>query len=236
MSTYRVDFGRPIALFPMPGVHLLPHAVTPFHVFEPRYRQMIEHTLAAGNGDLDRADPIGLAVIEESTDEDGRTSLRDAVCVGRLSRVERYQDGRFDIITHGICRARIDDLDPPDGDRLYLRGWLRPLETDTGVGPAMPEIRRTIRSLLRNPRLRRLSHGDFARRLMAREEVPTNAALDLIGFAVLHDQDLRYELLAEADCRRRAAALTRELQELDRLVSLVDRQSPGEWPKGLSWN
>ena len=34
----------------------------------------------------------------------------------------------------------------------------------------------------------------------------------------------------------RAATLTRELQELDRLVGLVDRQSPSAWPKGLSWN
>lgn len=236
MSTYRVDFGRPIPIFPLPGVHLLPHAVTPFHIFEPRYRQMVEHVLAAGNGDLERSDPIGLAVIDEVDPHGGRTSLRDCVCVGRLTRVERFADGRFDIVTHGICRARIDELDPPDGDRLYLRAWLRPLEPDTGVSPSMPEVRRTIKGLLRNPRLSRLSHGDFVRNLMSREEVPTNAVLDLIGFAVLHDPDVRYRLLAEADCRNRAACLTRELQELDRLVSLVDRQRPGDWPKGLSWN
>ena len=236
MSTYRVDFGRPIALFPLPGVPLLPHALTPFHIFEPRYRQMIEHVLAQGNGDLERADPIGFAVVDEVSTSGDKTSIRDAVCVGRITRLERYQDGRFDIVVHGICRARIDELDLPDSSRLYLRGWLRPLESQNGAGPVMPEVRRTIRTLLRNPRLSRLSHGEFARQLMEKEEVPTTAILDLIGFTVLQDPTLRYELLAEADCRNRAATLTRELQELDRLVGLVDRQSPSAWPKGLSWN
>ena len=236
MSTYRVDFGRPIALFPLPGVPLLPHALTPFHIFEPRYRQMIEHVLAQGNGDLERADPIGFAVVDEVSTSGDKTSIRDAVCVGRITRLERYQDGRFDIVVHGICRARIDELDPPDSSRLYLRGWLRPLESQNGAGPVMPEVRRTIRTLLRNPRLSRLSHGEFARQLMEKEEVPTTAILDLIGFTVLQDPTLRYELLAEADCRNRAATLTRELQELDRLVGLGDRQSPSAWPKGLSWN
>lgn len=236
MSTYRVDFGRPIALFPLPGVPLLPHALTPFHIFEPRYRQMIEHALAEGGGELERADPIGFAVVDEVSADGDRTSIRDAVCIGRITRLERYKDGRFDIVVHGICRARIDELDLPDSNRLYLRGWLRPLESETGVGPVMPEVRRTIRSLLRNPRLSRLSHGEFARQLMDKEEVPTTAILDLIGFTVLQDPALRYQMLAEADCRNRAATLTRELQELDRLVGLVDRQSPASWPKGLSWN
>lgn len=236
MSTYRVDFGRPISLFPLPGVPLLPHALTPFHIFETRYRQMIEEAIAASPGDLERAEPIGFAVVDEVSANGEKTAIRDAVCIGRITRLERYQDGRFDIVVHGICRAKIDELDPPDGTRQYLRGWLRPLESDAGVGPVMPEVRRTIRSLLRNPRLSRLSHGEFARQLMEKEEVPTTAVLDLIGFTVLQDPALRYQLLAEGDCRARAATLTRELQELDRLVGLVDRQSPGEWPKGLSWN
>jgi Lon protease-like protein len=236
MSTYRVDFGRPISLFPLPGVPLLPHALSPFHIFEPRYRQMIEHTLASGSGELEKADPIAFAVVDQISPGGDQTSIRDAVCIGRITRLERYQDGRFDIVVHGVCRAKIDELDPPDSNRLYLRGWLRPLESDPGAGPAMPEVRRTIRSLLRNPRLSRLSHGEFARQLMEKEEVPTTAILDLIGFTVLQDPTLRYEMLAEGDCRNRAGTLTRELQELDRLVALVDRQAPGSWPKGLSWN
>ena len=33
-----------------------------------------------------------------------------------------------------------------------------------------------------------------------------------------------------------AALVTRELQALDRLVSMVDSQHPAAWPKGISWN
>ena len=40
-----VDFNRPIPLFPLSCVSLLPHAVQGLHIFEPRYRQMVEDVL-----------------------------------------------------------------------------------------------------------------------------------------------------------------------------------------------
>jgi len=88
MSAYRVDFGKPIALFPLPGVSLLPHGAQPLHIFEPRYREMIERCLDSGNGDLDRADPIAMAVVDGRRGvEVEEVSLREAVCVGRIARV-----------------------------------------------------------------------------------------------------------------------------------------------------
>lgn len=235
MPMHAIDFGRPIPLFPLGGVSLMPHAMSRFHIFEPRYRQMVEHMLAAGNGDLERADPVALAVLDPSHSDGATTSIREVACIGRITRLERYPDGRFDLVVHGVSRARIDELDQPEADRLYLRAWMRPID-ESGPGPAMPEARRTISGLLRGPRLARLSQGEFARQLTANEQVPTQALIDLIAFAVFSDPGLRYRVLADADCRSRAATVTRELQELDRLVELVDRQEPGAWPKGLSWN
>ena len=92
MSSYRVDFGKPIALFPLPGVSLLPHGAQPLHIFEPKYRQMVERCLASGNGDLERADPIAMAVIDARKSAGvEEVSLCEAVCVGRIARVEQLR-------------------------------------------------------------------------------------------------------------------------------------------------
>ncbi len=237
MSSYRVDFGKPVALFPLPGVSLLPHGAQPLHIFEPRYRQMIERCLASGKGDLDRADPIAMAVVDGRRGaEVEEISLREAVCVGRIARVERLSSGRFNILLHGLCRARIDELDPPVDGRLHLRGWLRPIEPEANEAPPMPEARRLIRSLLGNERLRRLAAAGMAIEWLDRDDLPTSVVLDLIGFAVVKDEAIRYRLLEQGDSRRRAETVAGELQMLDRLVSQVDRQNFADWPKGLSWN
>lgn len=237
MSSYRVDFGKPIVLFPLPGVSLLPHGAQPLHIFEPKYRQMVERCLASGNGDLERADPIAMAVIDDRKSAGvGEVSLCEAVCVGRIARVEQLPSGRFNLLLHGLCRARIDELDPPADQRLHLRAWLRPIEPDFQSAPPLPEARRTIRSLLGNPRLRRLAAAGMATEWLDRDDLPTSVVLDLIGFAVVRDEAIRYRLLEQGDCRRRAETVTRELQMLDRLVAQVDLQNHASWPKGLSWN
>ena len=236
-NAFSIDFGRPIPIFPLPGVVLLPHGAQPLHLFEPRYRQMVERCLAAGGGDVERAEPIAMAVIDQENSIPGCDPvLRNAVCIGRIVRHVQLPDGRHNIILQGICRARIDELDEPRGDRLYRRGWLRPLERNPGNQPPLLELRETIRELLSGPRLRRLAAASTVMEYMDRADVPTNVLLELIGFAVIFDEDIRYRLLAESDCRERALVVEEELESMDRLVGQVDRQRPGAWPKGISYN
>ncbi len=40
-------FSGKARLFPLPNLVMFPHVVLPLHIFEPRYRQMTEHSLAS---------------------------------------------------------------------------------------------------------------------------------------------------------------------------------------------
>ena len=61
-----VDFSRPVPLFPLAGTVLLPHAMQGLHVFEPRYRQMVEACLSeVRGGSLLTARPIAMATVSE---------------------------------------------------------------------------------------------------------------------------------------------------------------------------
>ncbi len=236
-STYKVDFGKPIALFPLPAVVLLPHGIQPLHIFEPRYVQMVDRCLASGNGRLDAADPIAMAVIDDDKyNPVGPTSLKSAVCVGRIKHHVALPDGRHNIFLEGVCRARIDEIDEPWGDRLHRRGWLRPVEKPHSELPPMLEIRESLRELLAGPRLSRMTVAAAVIDCIERDDVPTSILLELIGFTSLLDDAIRYRLLSEGNCHRRANLVEHELRILDGLMVKVDEQRPDRWPKGLSFN
>ena len=101
-KTIRVNFQLPIPLFPLPEAILLPQSVTPLHIFEPRYRQMVETT-------LDRSGQIAMACFADETWRDAYDAappLRPVVCLGQIVQHERVSDG-YNIVLHGVCRARL---------------------------------------------------------------------------------------------------------------------------------
>lgn len=239
-ETISLDFGKPIPLFPLAGTILLPHAVQALHVFEPRYRQMVEHALAViRSGNLLTAGPIALATFRGPESQDavqGHPPLRPAVCVGKIVQHQRTSGRRHNILLQGVCRARIRSMLEPDGERLYRMALLEPLERIVEPPPPLPGVRGAIRSLLSGPRLQRMNGVESVLEWIARKDVPTHALLELVGFTLISDDRLRYRLLAEPSPKRRALLIHQELTRIDRLVEKASEQDASRWPKGVSWN
>jgi uncharacterized protein len=230
-GTIQVDFRRPMPLFPLPDTVLLPHAILPLQVFEPRYRQMVSHC-------LDRSGQLALATFKCMRDAEpgGSMPIRSAVCVGQIIRHQSLPDGRYNIWLHGVCRARIDEIIEPHDECLYRTGRLHPLEAHDGPPEPMPQLREELRDLLSTPRLKHLRGIEILLEWLDREDVPTHALLELIGFAIVRDTERKYRLLAEADPAHRATLLKSELRSLDTIVRRSLRQHFEDWPKGMSWN
>jgi Lon protease-like protein len=92
-----------IPLFPLPGVVLLPGTLLPLHVFEPRYRQMVEDALAG-----DRT--IGMAMLKPGAESDQGSSPVHAIGgAGEIIESEKLDDGRYNILLEGKYRYRILD-------------------------------------------------------------------------------------------------------------------------------
>ena len=90
--------------------------------------------------------------------------------------------------------------------------------------------------MLRGDRFQRLRSVPTVLKWFGSSDVPTMALLELIGFTLIQDHELKYRLLAEPDARRRAELITGELRSLDRILGLADLQASDDWPKGMSWN
>ena len=94
------DLPSGVRLFPLPGVLLLPRAVLPLNIFEPRYLQMVRDAMAG-----DRM----IAMIQPRPGHDlaGAPPLFDIGCVGKIEHVEALDDGRYNIILEGTSRFRV---------------------------------------------------------------------------------------------------------------------------------
>ncbi|WP_447969997.1 LON peptidase substrate-binding domain-containing protein [Nitrospira sp. M1] len=93
-----------IPFFPLPNVVFFPHTYLPLHIFEPRYRAMIEDTVAKG-------DCIGMALLKDGweTQYYQAPPIHELGCVGRIVSAEKLSDGRFNIVLKGLCRGRYDE-------------------------------------------------------------------------------------------------------------------------------
>ncbi|MCC7013255.1 MAG: LON peptidase substrate-binding domain-containing protein [Planctomycetes bacterium] len=105
--------GAIVPMFPLPGVFLFPGTIMPLHIFEPRYRQMIEDS-------LDGPGRIVMATVLEGQDGDLRGSppVHHIGGLGEIVRHERLPDGRFLILLAGLTRVLLREV---PSDRLYRR-------------------------------------------------------------------------------------------------------------------
>lgn len=98
------EFSGQAALFPLPNLVQFPHTWQPLHIFEPRYRAMIEDALAGDRW-------LAMALLRphwEASYDTKFAEVHPTVCLGRIELEQRLPDGRFNLVLHGVCRARIE--------------------------------------------------------------------------------------------------------------------------------
>jgi Lon protease-like protein len=128
-----------IPIFPLPNAVLFPNVFLPLHIFEPRYRAMVNDALAG-----DRI--IGMVLLQpgHEAEYEGRPPIFPVGCAGVMTHTDRLGDGRFNIVLRGMERFRVageEDCKPyriarvsglpeivPDADKAELRRHRHRLE------------------------------------------------------------------------------------------------------------
>jgi Lon protease-like protein len=237
-TTVSVNFGRPMPVFPLSQVVLLPNGVVPLNVFEERYRQMVSDA-------LDGSGQIALGVYEsgswhggegEAGEGEGRPPLRPAVCIGQIVEHHRFGDGRYVIMLQGICRAQILYELPPSDGVPYRQAMLEPVGLPNVDEEPLREFRDRLGGLLSEAPLTDFKEAATVVQHLADDEVPTSAIMELVALAFLPDPDFRYRFLAEGEPSRRGRMVIRELEQVRGLLRRAASQRLVEAPRGCSWN
>jgi Lon protease-like protein len=95
-------------MFPLGSV-LLPGAILPLHVFEPRYRDMVRDCLRA-DGDPE----FGQALITHGWETGGGDDRAMVGTVARMLQVEALDEDRYALVAVGTRRIRINAWLPDD--------------------------------------------------------------------------------------------------------------------------
>jgi Lon protease-like protein len=205
-----------VKLFPLPEVTLFPGQGLPLHVFEPRYRSLVEDALAT---DLVLAVPRLLPGAGE-TEATGRPVLPSFMGVGVIAEHEKLPDGRYHLLVRGIARARL--VRELTRSHLYREARLEVLEEETAGVPA--DLGAALSScLLELSRQMGPEASQALGRLNSFREEPWRMA-DLCAAALLSPPQCQ-ELLGELDVRRRIRRVTEGVAEL-LLSSRAETEGP----------
>jgi Lon protease-like protein len=88
-----------VPMFPL-GTVLFPHGVLPIHVFEPRYRAMVDDCLA-GEG------RFGVVLIERGSEVGGGDTRFGTGTIANIVQAGRFPDGRWALATVGAERLTV---------------------------------------------------------------------------------------------------------------------------------
>jgi Lon protease-like protein len=141
-----------IPLFPLPATVLFPNTYLPLHIFEPRYREMVEDAL---NDSTEAARMIGMVLLKENWEKGyyGNPPIHPIGCIGRIMQVHRLNDGRYNLVLYGLDPFRVKKQ---FYDKSYRRAWIEPFRPAGETVTALPEPFRSelVRSLRGYAKLR----------------------------------------------------------------------------------
>ena len=209
-----------LPLFPLDTV-LFPGMVLPLHIFEERYKLMV-------NRCLDEERPFGVLLAGESGDASA-TPYRVGTTTS-IARVSRLDDGRMNLVTIGGERFRLLDI---RHDGPYLVGTAQPWplggESDSEARGQVEPVRRHFR--------RYLDMLDEAEgHKISINTVPTDphALALLVAIALQVPKPQKQRLLEQATIPEMLASEQVMLKREHLLLDYVIRTQQEQWEGGFS--
>jgi Lon protease-like protein len=186
-----------LPIFPLPGAVLLPHALVPLHIFEPRYRKMTRDCEA------------GLRVLSLASiaGEDGGPAPKvfPVIGVGVLARVEPLADGRFNIVLRGVSRARIVEEHRTGEPYRLVRAELLASQSSPADVSLADNLRRLVLALCAS----RSGAEAAALALLAGKARGPGDLADVVAGMVIDDPEERQEVLEAVAVARRLELVTK---------------------------
>ena len=221
------DFSGIARLFPLPHLVMFPSVLQPLHVFEPRYREMMQDA-------LDDDNLLTMALLKPTTQVEAIEPLPiyPMTCVGRIIQEERLPDGRYNLLLQGVSRARI--VKEHVTTKLYR-------SADVDLVEDQIDFSETERPVLRQQLLERIPQW-FATQGASMEQIGkllhSNLSLgtlcDIFSFALPLDLRVKQRLLDEPRIKARVELLLGQLPKPDKPDILTNKDA--KFPPDFSEN
>jgi Lon protease-like protein len=191
------DFLLP--LFPLPNIVFFPHTRLPLHVFEPRYRQMVQDA-------MESEERFGIVLLRAGWESDyfGAPPVHDCGTVGTIEQAVPLEDGRFNIVVRGDIRFRILE----EVSRVPYRTARVIAEPDLTPGPSQAYAQREWLADVSRQYLRYLPDQSSVPEI---ETVGLDALTNALIMSLNLDMEEKQKLLEQRDILARAEQIGNEL-------------------------
>ncbi|HTN53607.1 MAG TPA: LON peptidase substrate-binding domain-containing protein [Anaeromyxobacter sp.] len=209
-----------LKVFPLHGVAVLPGTPTPFHIFEPRYKALVEEALAT-----DRILAVPALLTKEGAKQ-LHPPLHPVCGACVIEQEERYPDGRFDLVVRGLARVRLGPELAPR--RMYREFQAQILEDvwpaggPAALAGALEPLRQLVYELAQ--RLPPESGVAALAEAVAQMRDPSSIA-DLVAAAAVSEPEARQRVLEELDVARRLELVLEEVAGVVLVLSKGKRPS-----------
>jgi len=190
-----------LPVFPLPSTVFFPHTVLPLHVFEPRYRSMVEDALGG-----DRLIAVALA---QGSD------FHAIGTVGRIRACEPLEGGRYNIRLEGLARVAFTEVPSTRPYRL-VRVEARP---EPAIDEEQPDVARAKLDLLATLGYLRSELGESgSRAIVLDERLPLPVAVNIVCAGLPLEPTERQALLEQDDLMARRLVAVERMQQVLELV------------------
>jgi Lon protease-like protein len=159
-----------LPLFPLHTV-LCPGIALPLHIFEPRYRLLIERC-------VERSAPFGIVLIRQGREVGSdEVAIAGVGTVAEIREATKLPDGRYDILVVGSGRFTVDEVD--SASEPYLIAQVTTLTDEVGDATAATALAaRIMRRFVAYLQLLQPMEGETAEEIDVRVEIETESAAE----------------------------------------------------------
>jgi len=196
------QFSGQARIFALPNLVMFPHVMQALHIYEPRYRAMLEEALEG-----DRL--IALAVLAPGWEKkyEGRPTLRSTACLCRVATHQRTPEGTYNVLLLGVRRLRlVRELPPKKLFRVVESELLDDVLPDDESPEAAAELQQQLLAAFKRAMPKIPDAYEQLDQLLG-SQITLGMLADIVAYTIDLDLEWKMRLLAECDVFKRTRLL-----------------------------
>ncbi|NBV45131.1 MAG: peptidase S16 [Planctomycetia bacterium] len=206
------QFSGQARMFPLPNLVMFPHVMQALHIFEPRYRALLEESLAD-----DRLMALGVLAPGWEHSSSTRPAVHPMACLCRIATHQRTPQGTYNVLLLGVRRLRLrEEVSTPKPFRVVAADILEDDDSAAGSAVTVAEMQRRLLAAFKRA-MPRLPDAQGQLDQLLGSQITLGMLTDIVAYTIDIDMPWKLRLLAETDVLRRTDLLLEALASRGRV-------------------
>ena len=189
-------------VFPLPNLVMFPHVMQALHIYEPRYRAMLEEAV-----EDDRLIALGVLAPGWEQHYEGRPTLRSTACLCRVATHQRTPEGTYNVLLLGVRRLRLIHELPPKKMFRVVESEIMDDQFPDDVPPeAAAALQKRLLAAFKRAMPKIPDAYEQLDQLLG-TQITLGMLADIVAYTIDLDLEWKMRLLAECDVLKRTELL-----------------------------